>query len=118
MGRSSLVDAVRLCEGCRSLRLHARVFPQDPDQDGPLQVSITLSPSQCSLCSLIGVWFRRRRPSGATSVSENDPDIFKTLVAETSERKTCAGRSEIVRRFDVYFASAPHTTIGRFWPCC
>lgn len=117
MESSSPVEEVRLCDGCLSLRLDIRLLLRDPDKDPSKRTSITLSPDQCSLCGLISRLLRRRRLAGEIPISEKDLEAVETFATETAQRKKGAGRSEMVRRFDVFLASAPRITILRFWPC-
>src|ERR1700733_8587696 len=117
MESSSTVEEVRLCDGCLSLRLDIRLLLQDPGKDPSKRTSITLSPDRCSLCSLISRLLRKRRLAGEIPISERDLKAVETFVTETAKRKAGAERSEMVRRFDVVWASAPRNTILRFWPC-
>ncbi|OCK73655.1 HET-domain-containing protein [Lepidopterella palustris CBS 459.81] len=113
---SSLAEEFRLCKECRSLRLDTRLLTQDPANGSFERTLITLSPDQCSLCSLISRWLYRLRPG--ISVSENDQKAFEpTFSTGTRERKSGDGRSEIVRRFDALLASSRQITIVKFWPC-
>jgi hypothetical protein len=117
MESSSPTEEVRLCDGCLSLRLDIRLLLQDPDKDPSKRTSLTLSPDQCSLCSLISRLLRRRRLAGEILISERDLKAVETFASETAQRKSGTGRRDMVRRFDVFLASSPRNTILRFWPC-
>ena len=113
------IEEVRLCEGCLSLQLDTCLLLQDHDKHSYESMFITLNPEACSLCSLIGRWFRRRRLAGGISVPENGRKAFKTYAGGTARREVGAGHCEIieVRRFEVVLASSPQIKIVRFWPC-
>jgi hypothetical protein len=113
MESSSLVEEVRLCEGCRSLQLDTHLFPQgNEDYSDPR--SITLCPDQCSLCSLIDRRLCKPGSAGGVSVSGSVPKVMKTYGLNAGQRKT---GSERIRRFEVTLASSPRVTLVRFWPC-
>jgi hypothetical protein len=119
MESSVPVEEVRLCEGCLSLRLDSCLLLQYHDEHSYESMFITLSPEECSLCSLIGLWFRRRRLAGGISVSENDRKAFKTYAGGTARRESGALHCGIVevRRFEVALTSSPKIKIVRLWPC-
>ena len=119
MESSAPTEEVRLCDGCLSLQLDSCLLLQDHDKHSYDSMFITLSPEECSLCSLIGRWFRRRRFAGGISVSESDRKAFKTYAGGTAQREIITAHCGIVkvRRFEVVLTSSPRTKIVRLWPC-
>src|SRR5438270_683184 len=120
MDRVSLGEGLRLCQGCLSLRLDTCLLQKDPG-DGPYEsMFISLRPAECSLCSLIGSWLRRRRAADGILVAEDDAKALKTYAIGTARRELIGARpGEVVevRRFEVVLASSPQIKVVRLWPC-
>ncbi|CZR60207.1 uncharacterized protein PAC_10103 [Phialocephala subalpina] len=112
------VDTVQLCEGCLSLKLETSLLSRI-DEDGPffIATSFTLSPTRCSLCSLILRCIQERELAGTENFKENSGIALRVDALETAAKISGSGWRDIVRRFEIQLASTPRIKIARLWPC-
>jgi len=120
MESTTLVEEVRLCKGCLSLKLDTFSLSQIGEKGVPESFSpttFTLNPGHCSLCDLILRFFQKEWLPGNEIFNDNRGIAVRVEACETAARSSGTCEKDIVRRFDFKTSSTPRIKIARLWPC-